>query len=176
MGLEDVDGALADRDATEAGQHAKSSAKAEGAPASRQAAGETEGPAVTMEKIDLATDGLVADAAADAMAVALKAAAAPQDDSKSVRPRRFDVQTDQSRDELLTEFGKDTLTDRYLLPGESYQDLFARVADCLCRRCRARPAALRLYLAAVVHAGDAGAVEWGHRSRPADQLLPQFGV
>ena len=25
-------------------------------------------------------------------------------------------------------FGKATLTDRYLLPGESYQDLFARVA------------------------------------------------
>ena len=33
-----------------------------------------------------------------------------------------------SRDALLTDFGKDTLTDRYLLPGESYQDLFARVA------------------------------------------------
>ena len=29
---------------------------------------------------------------------------------------------------MLTEFGKDTLRDRYLLPGESYQDLFARVA------------------------------------------------
>lgn len=35
---------------------------------------------------------------------------------------------DDSRDELLTEFGKATLRDRYLLPGESYQDLFARVA------------------------------------------------
>ena len=33
-----------------------------------------------------------------------------------------------SRDALLTEFGKETLRDRYLLPGESYQDLFARVA------------------------------------------------
>ncbi|WP_167955914.1 ribonucleoside-diphosphate reductase subunit alpha [Sphingomonas jejuensis] len=32
------------------------------------------------------------------------------------------------RDALLTDFGKDTLKDRYLLPGESYQDLFARVA------------------------------------------------
>ena len=40
----------------------------------------------------------------------------------------FDVTTDDSRDALLTEFGKDTLRDRYLLPGESYQDLFARVA------------------------------------------------
>jgi ribonucleoside-diphosphate reductase alpha chain len=39
------------------------------------------------------------------------------------------VRTDPSRDALLTEFGKATLTDRYLLPGESYQDLFARVAS-----------------------------------------------
>ncbi len=48
--------------------------------------------------------------------------------SKSVHAPRFAVQTDDSRDDLLTEFGKDTLRDRYLLPGESYQDLFARVA------------------------------------------------
>ncbi len=38
------------------------------------------------------------------------------------------MKTDTTRDALLTEFGKDTLSDRYLLPGESYQDLFARVA------------------------------------------------
>lgn len=38
------------------------------------------------------------------------------------------VQIDRSRDARLTEFGKATLTDRYLLPEESYQDLFARVA------------------------------------------------
>ena len=38
------------------------------------------------------------------------------------------VKIDRSRDELLTEFGKVTLRDRYLLPGESYQDMFARVA------------------------------------------------
>lgn len=50
-------------------------------------------------------------------------------DSKAVAARRFDVVTDSSRDDLLTEFGKETLKDRYLLPGESYQDLFARVAD-----------------------------------------------
>ena len=36
--------------------------------------------------------------------------------------------TDPSRDALLTEAGKQTLTDRYLLPGETYQGLFARVA------------------------------------------------
>ncbi len=38
------------------------------------------------------------------------------------------VEIDRSRDALLTEFGKTTLEDRYLLPGESYQDMFARVA------------------------------------------------
>jgi ribonucleoside-diphosphate reductase alpha chain len=43
-------------------------------------------------------------------------------------PTPADLALDRSRDELLTVFGKATLTDRYLLPGESYQDLFARVA------------------------------------------------
>ena len=38
------------------------------------------------------------------------------------------VQVDRTRDALLTEFGKTTLQDRYLLAGESYQDMFARVA------------------------------------------------
>jgi ribonucleoside-diphosphate reductase alpha chain len=46
-----------------------------------------------------------------------------------VHARRFAIETDKSRDALLTDFGKETLEDRYLLPGESYQDLFARVAD-----------------------------------------------
>ncbi|MBO9696426.1 MAG: ribonucleoside-diphosphate reductase subunit alpha [Sphingopyxis sp.] len=46
-----------------------------------------------------------------------------------VHARRFAIETDRSRDALLTDFGKETLEDRYLLPGESYQDLFARVAD-----------------------------------------------
>jgi len=57
-----------------------------------------------------------------------KAAPAKAPSSSSIQARRFDVVTDESRDALLTEFGKDTLKDRYLLPGESYQDLFARVA------------------------------------------------
>lgn len=38
------------------------------------------------------------------------------------------VKTDTSRDANLNDFGKATLSDRYLMPGESYQDLFARVA------------------------------------------------
>ena len=50
-------------------------------------------------------------------------------DSKSVTPSPYPVDVDHSRDALLTEFGKDTLKDRYLLPGESFQDLFVRVAS-----------------------------------------------
>jgi ribonucleoside-diphosphate reductase alpha chain len=42
---------------------------------------------------------------------------------------RHQVRMDRSRDAFLTDFGRATLDDRYLLPGESYQDLFARVAS-----------------------------------------------
>lgn len=38
------------------------------------------------------------------------------------------IKIDHSRDDLLTDFGKTTLVDRYLLPGESYQDMFVRVS------------------------------------------------
>src|SRR5215470_5536308 len=43
-------------------------------------------------------------------------------------PRPADLTLDRARDDLLTAFGKATLTDRYLLPGESFQGMFARVA------------------------------------------------
>ena len=39
------------------------------------------------------------------------------------------IKIDRSRDDLLSDFGKTTLVDRYLLPGESYQDMFVRVAE-----------------------------------------------
>jgi ribonucleoside-diphosphate reductase alpha chain len=39
------------------------------------------------------------------------------------------VRVDRARDSLVTEFGRATLGDRYLLPGEGIQDLFARVAS-----------------------------------------------
>ncbi|MGB0905893.1 MAG: ribonucleoside-diphosphate reductase subunit alpha [Maricaulaceae bacterium] len=39
------------------------------------------------------------------------------------------VKQDRSRDEYLTDFGKVTLVDRYLLPDEVYQDMFARVSE-----------------------------------------------
>lgn len=44
---------------------------------------------------------------------------------KEAGPR---IKIDTARDENLTQFGKATLTDRYLMPEEQYQDLFARVA------------------------------------------------
>src|SRR3954471_16472623 len=44
-------------------------------------------------------------------------------------PGRYQVRVDRSRDALLTDFGRATLTDRYLMPGEEFQDLFARVAS-----------------------------------------------
>ncbi len=49
-------------------------------------------------------------------------------DSRS-RLESYPLTKDDTRDALLTEFGKDTLRDRYLLPGETYQDLFVRVAS-----------------------------------------------
>ncbi|MDL2169926.1 MULTISPECIES: ribonucleoside-diphosphate reductase subunit alpha [Asaia] len=39
------------------------------------------------------------------------------------------VRVNRSRDSLLTDFGRATLDNRYLLPGEHYQDLFGRVAS-----------------------------------------------
>ena len=74
---------------------------------------------------------IVAEKAGQALAGAMAAAVSSSVDGekKKVNDRRFNVVKDDSCDENLTEFGKETLTDRYLLPGESYQDLFARVAD-----------------------------------------------
>jgi ribonucleoside-diphosphate reductase alpha chain len=96
---------------------------------------ESEQPAIAMtDRSDTGTQALVAGTAdalgAQALAgVAEAAAKARQDDSKAIHDRRFAIVTDASRDALLTDFGKETLDDRYLLPGETYQDLFARVAD-----------------------------------------------
>jgi ribonucleoside-diphosphate reductase alpha chain len=50
-------------------------------------------------------------------------------DAAAPGPKIYPVEVDHSRDALLTDFGKDTLNDRYLLPGETYQDLFVRVAS-----------------------------------------------
>jgi len=52
-----------------------------------------------------------------------------ESESPGARPLVYPVEVDHGRDALLTDFGKETLKDRYLLPGESYQDLFVRVAS-----------------------------------------------
>ncbi|HEX8223723.1 MAG TPA: ribonucleoside-diphosphate reductase subunit alpha [Allosphingosinicella sp.] len=61
--------------------------------------------------------------------VSTTTAEAPKANSKGDRPAIYPVEVDHSRDSLLTDFGKETLNDRYLLPGETYQDLFVRVAS-----------------------------------------------
>ncbi|WP_022685974.1 ribonucleoside-diphosphate reductase subunit alpha [Sphingomonas phyllosphaerae] len=75
----------------------------------------TNGDAMTSETIDTAA----IDAATTEEAIAKHGA----------RNQPFPLDVDHSRDALLTDFGKETLKDRYLLPGESYQDLFVRVAS-----------------------------------------------
>jgi len=46
-----------------------------------------------------------------------------------IKERKYEIKIDRSRDALLTDFGKSVLKDRYLLEGEDYQDLFARVSS-----------------------------------------------
>jgi ribonucleoside-diphosphate reductase alpha chain len=53
---------------------------------------------------------------------------AAQEDAKPALRVVREVEVDHSRDALLTDFGKTTMEDRYLLEGESFQDMFARVA------------------------------------------------
>ncbi len=95
---------------------------------------------------------------------AAKAAAKPRKPAKEgdsppeshyIDPHPYPVEVDHSRDALLTDFGKDTLNDRYLLPGETYQDLFVRVASAYADDA-AHAQRLYDYISqAVVHAGDA---------------------
>src|SRR3954470_19699681 len=67
------------------------------------------------------------DVAAATVEAPKKARAAGE--GKAPNPKCYPVEVDHSRDSLLTDFGKETLDDRYLLPGETYQDLFVRVAS-----------------------------------------------
>jgi ribonucleotide reductase alpha subunit len=120
--------------------------------------------------------GSSSDAGTNDMATLLDTAGVSPGESKSKGKRTpYPLDVDHSRDARLTDFGKATLDDRYLLPGESYQDLFVRVAIGLWRRSGARAAHLRLYQQALVHAGDARALERRHHARSADQLLPERG-
>jgi len=79
------------------------------------------------------SDSATAAGVAEALAGRIAAPTVPGSaaDNIPAPPRVRDdivITVDRSRDQLLTEFGKKTLEDRYLLPGESYQDMFARVA------------------------------------------------
>ncbi|WP_026359357.1 ribonucleoside-diphosphate reductase subunit alpha [Sphingomonas sp. PR090111-T3T-6A] len=65
----------------------------------------------------------------DAPLLDIQRAAAAAKDGQGARPIPYEIVKDDSRDALLTDFGKETLNDRYLLPGETYQDLFVRVAS-----------------------------------------------
>jgi ribonucleoside-diphosphate reductase alpha chain len=84
-----------------------------------------------MKVMDLASNGEVTvDDVMEAMAASKTDENAEEElTSKSIRPQLHPIEKDDSRDALLTEFGKETLKDRYLLPDESYQDLFVRVAS-----------------------------------------------
>ncbi len=96
------------------------------APAKKEAGA---GPALGMsDKNDAGTAALVEQLGAAALAGVAAASAPADDDSKAIHARRFAIEVDHARDALLTDFGRETLDDRYLLPGERYQDLFARVA------------------------------------------------
>jgi ribonucleoside-diphosphate reductase alpha chain len=71
--------------------------------------------------------GIVEAAPAKAPRTAKPRKAKPE--ARGTKPKIYPVDVDHGRDALLTDFGKDTLKDRYLLPGESFQDLFVRVAS-----------------------------------------------
>jgi ribonucleoside-diphosphate reductase alpha chain len=57
---------------------------------------------------------------------ARKLKAAPRPVKQPLRPS--ELKLDRSRDDLLSAFGQAVLKDRYLLEGESFQDMFARVS------------------------------------------------
>ena len=101
---------------------------------------------------------------------------APMPAPLAPQPKPSDLTLDRSRDALLTDFGKTTLNDRYLLPGESYQDMFARVAYAYADDIAHAQRIYDYMSQALVHAGDAGAVEWRRRARPADLVLPECGA
>lgn len=60
---------------------------------------------------------------------ALKNGAAKSNIIMPAFDRNKKVTTDSKQDQKLSSFGKAVLKDRYLMPDESYQDLFARVAS-----------------------------------------------
>lgn len=89
------------------------------------------------KELDVAELDHAEEAASQLIARAAQMTGGPKggDSRKRQKPKAADQKKrarapkqDRSRDALLTDFGKKTLVDRYLLPEESYQDMFARVA------------------------------------------------
>ncbi len=86
----------------------------------------------TMDLLEAVALATAKDAAASAPATAEPATEAKVPtalDSKSIAPQPYALDVDHSRDSLLTDFGKETLNDAICCRGESYQDLFVRVAS-----------------------------------------------
>jgi ribonucleoside-diphosphate reductase alpha chain len=97
-----------------------------------------------MDSMDLSGSSETVMSDAPLLDIQRAAAAATEvpSNGQGARPIPYDIVKDDSRDALLTDFGKDTLNDRYLLPGETYQDLFVRVASAYADD---QPHAQRLY-------------------------------
>jgi ribonucleoside-diphosphate reductase alpha chain len=80
------------------------------------------------QRVSAVRAGLARAASKKSKKVAGVAPLTPGSDSPKAARAAWTVQTDPARDALLTNFGRATLADRYLLAGEGPQDLFARVA------------------------------------------------
>jgi ribonucleoside-diphosphate reductase alpha chain len=60
--------------------------------------------------------------------VSLSTGTSSESANRNTSNKKFEIKIDVKKDDKLSNFGKAVLKDRYLMPGESYQDLFARVA------------------------------------------------
>ncbi|MFT6219527.1 MAG: ribonucleoside-diphosphate reductase alpha chain [Myxococcota bacterium] len=61
--------------------------------------------------------------------IALKPVKSPKSSQKKASKKPFKINIDNKRDDKLSPFGKAVLQDRYLMPDETYQELFARVSS-----------------------------------------------
>ncbi len=93
---------------------------------------------------------------------------------KAAKPAIYPVEVDHSRDSLLTDFGKETLNDRYLLPGETYQDLFVRVASAYADDAEHAQRVYDYISKLWFMPATPGPLERRHRARPPDQLLSEL--
>jgi len=67
--------------------------------------------------------------ALETQTIVKKKPSSPEAPSSPKKRKIGSVKQVRSRDNLLTDFGKKTLVDRYLLPEETYQDMFSRVSE-----------------------------------------------